>query len=100
MKFREDSVDKWPIAAEPEEPLFEAIMDGRIEVANVSLDRGVHDDRNIVGSHIPSGLWRSGASLVSGPVQPEDSRRLKTARSLVNFPLGSAVRGLQPAGRC
>ena len=48
MKFREDRLDKGPIAAESEEPLFEAIVDGRIEVANVGLDRGVHDNRNIV----------------------------------------------------
>jgi hypothetical protein len=48
MEFREDSIDKGPITAEPEEPLFEAIVDGRIEIANVSLNRGVHNDRNIV----------------------------------------------------
>jgi hypothetical protein len=48
MEFREDGFDKGPIAAESEKPLFEATVDGRIEVANVSLDRGVHDNRNIV----------------------------------------------------
>ena len=66
MKFREDGLDERLIAAESEEPLFKATVDGCIEVVNVGLDRGVHDDRNIVARIFRLICGISGKVLVSG----------------------------------
>src|SRR5262245_53997784 len=48
MEFGEYILDQRPITAQPDKPLFKTIMDRSIEVADVTLDGGVHHDRYII----------------------------------------------------